>query len=77
MSTNDDLEYDSIAIGKHITALRKAKKLSMYQLALDAGISRTVLMHTEKGEREPRINTLLKIIDGLDMKPAEFFKPFV
>ena len=77
MSNDNDLPYDAKTVGVYITKLRLAKKLSMYQLALDSGISRAVLKRTEDGEREPRLNTLLRIIDGLDMRPAEFFKPFV
>jgi hypothetical protein len=33
-------------------------------------------MRIEKGEREPRLNTVFKIIDGLNMRPAEFFMAF-
>lgn len=77
MSTgNDDLKYTNIDIGKKITKLRKAKGFSMYKLSLNSGISNSVLMRIEKGEREPKINTLLKIIEGLEISPAEFFKDF-
>ena len=77
MSTdNDDLIYTCIDIGKYITRLRKAKDMSMYKLSLNSGISNSVLMRVEKGHREPKTNTLLRIIDGLGLSPAEFFKPF-
>lgn len=77
MSTgNDDLKYTNIDIGKKITKLRKARGFSMYKLSLNSGISNSVLMRIEKGEREPKINTLLKIIEGLEISPAEFFKGF-
>ena len=48
----------------------------MYKLSLNSGISNSVLMRVEKGEREPKINTLMKIIEGLEMSPSEFFKNF-
>lgn len=73
---NDDLTFTSKDIGKHITKLRKNKSWSMYKLSLNSGISNSVLMRIEKGEREPKINTLLRIIDGLEISPAEFFKHF-
>lgn len=77
MSTdNEALTYSNVEVGKHITRLRKARGWSMYKLSLNSGISNSVLMRVEKGEREPKVNTLLKIIDGLDMSPAEFFKDF-
>ena len=56
MSTdNEDLQHTKADICKHITKLRKAKGLSMYQLSLDSGISNSVLMRIEKGEREPKL----------------------
>lgn len=77
MSTdNDDLLYTNRDIGIYIAKIRKNKGWSMYKLALNSGISNSVLMRVEKGEREPKINTLLRIIDGLAMSPAEFFKYF-
>lgn len=77
MSTdNDDLIYTHKDIGSHITRLRKARGQSMYKLSLNSGISNSVLMRVEKGHREPKINTLLKIIDGLELSPADFFKSF-
>jgi len=77
MSTdNMELKYTNVEIGERVTKIRKSKGLSMYKLSLNSGISNSVLMRVEKGEREPKINTLLKIIDGLEMTPAEFFKSF-
>ncbi|GBR73433.1 putative XRE family transcriptional regulators [Candidatus Termititenax aidoneus] len=70
------LKYDAKDIGAYIHKLRIAQKMSQYQLARCSGIGESVLMHTEKGSREPRLNTLLKIIDGLDMLPAEFWAEF-
>ena len=74
MSTDNELDYDAKYVGRYITKLRQARNMSMYELALNAGISRAVLMRTEKGEREPRLNTVFRIIDGLNMRPAEFFR---
>ncbi|MDR1452936.1 MAG: helix-turn-helix domain-containing protein [Candidatus Margulisbacteria bacterium] len=76
MSTDNDLIYDAVDVGIYITKLRKAKKLSMYQLALNSGVSRSILFYIEKGIREPHMNTVFKIIDGLEMRPAEFFRTF-
>ncbi|MFC1482791.1 helix-turn-helix domain-containing protein [Candidatus Margulisiibacteriota bacterium] len=74
---NYHLKYTNVHIGKRITKLRKNKKMSMYQLSLASGISNSVLMRVEKGEREPRINTLLKIIGGLGISPKDFFNSLV
>ena len=48
----------------------------MHRLAYEACVDATVLMRVEKGERVPMLDTLLKIIDGLNMLPADFFKVF-
>jgi len=77
MSTdNEELKYDNVDIGKHIAKLRKAKGFSMYRLSLESGLSNSVLMRVEKGEREPKINTLLKIIEGLGLSPSRLFQEF-
>ncbi len=77
MSTdNDDLVYTNKDVGIYIAKIRKNKGWSMYKLALHSGISNSVLMRIEKGQREPKINTLLRIIDGLAMSPSDFFKSF-
>ena len=69
-----DLRYDAVDVGRYITVLRKKQNLSVCQLALRSGIKDPVLLRVEKGEREPRLNTLLKIIRGLEMSVAEFFR---
>ncbi len=76
MPTDNELNWSNIHIGTHITALRKKRKWSSYRLSLESGISNSVLTRVEKGEREPKVNTLLKIIEGLGLSPAEFFGEF-
>jgi len=73
---NEELKYTNIEIGRRITLIRKSKGLSMYKLSLNSGVSNSVLMRIEKGEREPKVNTLLRIIAGLEMSPADFFSFF-
>jgi transcriptional regulator with XRE-family HTH domain len=70
------LKYDTKDVGKRIRELRQKKKWSMHRLSYKACVDATVLMRIEKGERVPMLDTLLKIIDGLEMRPAEFFRTF-
>ncbi|GBR76044.1 putative XRE family transcriptional regulators [Candidatus Termititenax persephonae] len=72
----DDLKYTPLDIGARITQLRKQKNMSMYALALNSGLDDTIILRSENGEREPKIGTLLKIIDGLEISTADFFKVF-
>ena len=78
MSTDryDDLEYTPLDIGARITQLRKQKNMSMYALAMSSGLDDTIILRSENGEREPKIGTLLKIIDGLEISVADFFQVF-
>ena len=71
-----DLKYDAKDIGKYIQKLRLQRKWSMHKLAYRSCINNTVLMRIEKGEREPKLNTIIKIADGLNLSLADFFKPF-
>jgi transcriptional regulator with XRE-family HTH domain len=70
------LKYTNKDVISRIRKLRKNKKMSMYLLALNSGLNNTVIQRVEKGEREPKITTLFKIIDGLEISVADFFKVF-
>jgi transcriptional regulator with XRE-family HTH domain len=72
----EDLKYTPKDIGLRIAQLRKKKNLSMYALAMNSGLDDTIILRSENNKREPTIGTMLKIIDGLGISPAEFFKIF-
>jgi transcriptional regulator with XRE-family HTH domain len=71
-----DLKYDHKDFGKYITKLRKERKISICQLALRSEMKEPVLLRVEKGQADPRLSTLLKIIRGLEMPVADFFRTF-
>jgi len=62
-------------LSKRIKKLRKEKGFKSYELfAYDIEISRAGMSKYEAGTFDDiRMRTLLKIIDGLEMSPAEFF----
>jgi DNA-binding Xre family transcriptional regulator len=62
-------------IGKRIKTVRKNKGFNSYELfSYDIEISRAGMAKYESGTfYDIRFRTLLKIIDGLDMTPQEFF----
>ena len=76
MSNGDYLhfKFNLESIRNHIIFLRESKGWSSYKLALNSDMRTSVLRRIEKGERQPSLDTILKIIDGLEMTPAEFFK---
>lgn len=47
--------------------LRKAKGLTQHQLANELGISQQAYARYEKGDREPKISTLIKLADYFDV----------
>ncbi len=55
-------------IAKHIRYFRKHAGLSQQQLAELAGVGKTVIFDIEKGKDSIQLNTLLKILDALNIK---------
>jgi DNA-binding Xre family transcriptional regulator len=64
-----------VKLSKRIKKIRKDKGFKSYELfAYDIEISRAGMSKYEAGTFDDiRMRTLLKIIDGLDMSPKEFF----
>lgn len=60
--------------GKRITQLRKAKGLSMSELAKTVGVSRSLISQVEKGEAYPSLQTLGKIAESLGVSMSKFFQ---
>jgi transcriptional regulator with XRE-family HTH domain len=62
-------------LSKRIKTVRKSSGFNSYELfSYDIEISRTGMAKYESGNYDDiRMRTLLKIIDGLGMTPAEFF----
>lgn len=62
-------------IAKTIRDYRKLSGLSQQQLALLAGTGKTVVFDIEKGKASVQLNTLLKILDVLNIQ-LELKVPF-
>ncbi|MGH2648077.1 MAG: helix-turn-helix domain-containing protein [Ginsengibacter sp.] len=60
-------------IGKRITELRKEKNLSQQKFAYEADIERTFLTHIEKGRKNISVDTLQRILEGLEIPIRDFF----
>ena len=59
---------------ERIVRLRKARKLSGYMLAKQAGIARSHLLAIESGKTDPTVTTLIKIAVALGVKPAQLLE---
>jgi transcriptional regulator with XRE-family HTH domain len=60
-------------IGQRITTLRKSKNKTLEKLAYESGVSKGGLSEIERGKREIRISTLMKICETLEIHLKEFF----
>ncbi len=67
---------DSKQIGRIVHYHRKKAGLSQQQLADLAGLGKTVVFDVEKGKITIRYETLLKLLDVLNIK-IEFHSPFM
>ena len=70
------LKYDVKDIGQRIKKLREKQKMSVNFLAQKSRIDYGMLLRAESGKHEPMLSTLLRIIHGLNIQPAEFFEGF-
>ena len=60
-------------LGEWIAFLRKYKRLSRQQLADATGMSLMAITYIENGRRWPRISSLEKLANALEVSPGELF----
>ena len=61
-------------LGTKIKRLREEKEIDQKSFAFDCEIGRTQLYMIEKGRTNPRLLTLMKIADGLEISVSELLK---
>lgn len=61
-------------LGSRIKELREEKGMDQKSFAFDCGIGRTQLYMIENGKTNPRLLTLIKIADGLEISVSELLK---
>jgi transcriptional regulator with XRE-family HTH domain len=64
METSRDL------VGRNLAALRKKAGFSQEELAFRADVHRTEVSLIERGKRDPRLGTLVKLARALEVAPA-------
>ena len=60
-------------IASRIKALRQEKKLTQEELAWKSDLDRTFMNHVENGRRNISLNSLEKILIGLEISFKDFF----
>jgi transcriptional regulator with XRE-family HTH domain len=61
-------------LGKRIIYLRKQRKMSQLQLALDSEINKNYISDLERGKRNPSLMILNKIAIALNIDMSELLK---
>jgi transcriptional regulator with XRE-family HTH domain len=70
MVEHDDPRAASIAFGQRLRELRAEHGISQDQLARKTGVHATAIGRLERGAREPRLTTILRLASGLDVRPG-------
>jgi transcriptional regulator with XRE-family HTH domain len=68
---DQDAKQASAAFGKRLRELRKRQELSQDALANATDIHPTAIGRMERGSREPRLTTILRLAQGLGVQPGE------
>ena len=69
MNTKESKYFQKL--GAKIKRLREEKEIDQKSFAFDCEIGRTQLYMIEKGRTNPRLLTLMKIADGLEISVSE------
>ncbi|HEX4807188.1 MAG TPA: helix-turn-helix transcriptional regulator [Conexibacter sp.] len=67
----DDPRAASTAFGQRVRELRASKGVSQDDLARATDVHPTAIGRLERGSREPRLTTILRLARGLDVRPGE------
>lgn len=62
-----------IIVGKRLKELRLSKSLSQESLAFQANVDRTYINSVENGRRNISVQTLQKLLVGLNISFSDFF----
>jgi transcriptional regulator with XRE-family HTH domain len=61
---------ETIAFGQRLRALRTERGISQDELADRTGVHPTAVGRLERGLREPRLKTILRLAEGLNAQPG-------
>jgi transcriptional regulator with XRE-family HTH domain len=67
---DEDPHAASRAFGRRIRELRAERHMSQDTLARRTDVHPTAIGRLERGDREPRLTTILRIARGLDVQPG-------
>lgn len=62
-----------MVIGERLRYMRKSKKMSIYKLSQETGISQSHISDLELGRRKPSVETLSRLVVPLGITLSELF----
>jgi transcriptional regulator with XRE-family HTH domain len=65
-----------LAFGRTLRKARRDRDLSQEALADEAGLSAKHVGEIERANKDPRLTTVLKLADALELRSNEFFRAF-
>jgi transcriptional regulator with XRE-family HTH domain len=68
-------EPELVAFGKRLRAVRKEHGVSRRDLAFRTGMYETEIGRYERGGRDPRLATILRLARGLGVPPGALLDP--
>lgn len=68
---DQDPHAASVAFGKRLRELRAERNVSQDDLARRTDVHPTAIGRLERGSREPRLSTILRLARGLDVEPGK------
>jgi len=71
MDNSKQYEKNLMCIGEAIRQVRKQKGMTIEDFAGESDINAKYISRIENGKRNITLNTLLKICEGLDIKPSK------
>lgn len=74
---HDDSTAATVAFGKRLRELRAELGISQDELARSADIHSTAIGRFERGAREPRLGTILRLAHGLGVAPGALLDPLI
>ena len=63
----------SVLLGRRLRALRRLKRLTQHDLAIEVGISVSMLSTIERGNKYPRVDLIKKFARVLEVPLEELF----
>ncbi len=60
-------------VGKRLQEIRQKKHISVYRISQDTGVSTSHINSIERGEKNPSVETLCRLIEPLGITMSEFF----